>query len=154
MATQKTGKDRSGGKKTGRPAAQQRPAPKQNAAPDGRPAAPQRRMMPVPLQNVLIGLIIFTLTLGAAIIFQYAICALALGIAVYQLWNHRARWLWTWACFIAVGLYVLGVYLALHYQLAWFLYFGAWIFVIVALVGEGSRTFRRPRPAPDEPDAT
>ncbi len=74
--------------------------------------------MPVWLQNMLIGLIIFTLTLGTAIIVQYVVCALALGIAVYQLWNRRARWLWTWMCFIAVGLYVGGVYLALHYQLA------------------------------------
>jgi hypothetical protein len=108
--------------------------------------------MPVWLQNTLIGLIIFTLTLGAGIIFQYLVCALALGIAVYQLWNRRARWLWTWTCFIAVALYVGGVYLALHYQLAWFLYFGAWILVIVAIVGEGSRTFRRSRPTPDEQD--
>jgi hypothetical protein len=156
MATQKQGKNRSGGqKKTGGSAAQRRPASKKSVAPDDRRAAPpSRRMMPVPLQNVLIGLIIFTLTLGVAIIFQYAVCALALGIAVYQLWNHRARWLWTWMCLIAVGLYVVGVYLALHYQFAWFLYFGAWILVIVAAVGEGSRAFRRPRRAPDEPDVT
>ena len=40
-----------------------------------------------------------------------------------------------------MALYVLGVYLAMHVQPAWFLYFGAWIFVIVALVGEGSRVF-------------
>ena len=85
---------------------------------------PPRRTMPVGLQNALVGLIIFTLTLGAGIIFQYIICALALGIAVYQLWNRRARWLWTWMCFLAVALYVLGVYLALHYQPAWFLDFG------------------------------
>jgi hypothetical protein len=145
MASQKTRRNRSGGKKAGGSAPQR-------LAPDrARPALPPRRMMPVWLQNVLIGLIIFTLTLGVAIIFQYVVCALALGIAVYQLWNHRARWLWTWASFIAVGLYVGGVYLALHYQLAWFLYFAAWIFVIVAIVGEGSRTFRRRRQAPAEP---
>ncbi len=145
MTTQKTGKNRSGGRKAGRSAAQ-RPAPEQRPASNGRRAAlPPRRRMPVWLQNVLIGLIIFTLTLGMAIIFQYVVCALALGVAVYQLWNRRARWLWTWACFIAVGFYLAGVYLALHYQPAWFLYFGAWIFVIVAFVGEGSRAVRRPR---------
>jgi hypothetical protein len=107
-----------------------------------RPAPPPRRKMPVWLRNTLIGLIIFTLTLGVGIIFQYLVCALALGVAVFQLWYHRGRWLWTWACFLAVALYVLGVYLAMHYQPAWFFYFGAWIFVIVALVGEGSRAFR------------
>ena len=105
--------------------------------------------MPVWLQNTLIGLIIFTVTLGLGIIFQYLFCALALGVAVYQLWNRRGRWLWTWLCFISVALYVLGVYLALRYQPAWFLYFGAWIFVIVALVGEWSRALRRPQASAD-----
>jgi hypothetical protein len=104
---------------------------------------PPRRKMPVWLQNTLVGLIVFTVTLGLGIIVQWVICALALGVAVFQLWNRRGRWLWTWLCFLAVALYVLGVYLALRHELAWFLYFGAWIFVIVALVGEGSRAVRR-----------
>jgi hypothetical protein len=42
---------------------------------------------------------------------------------------------------------VLGVYLAFHYEPAWFLYFGAWIFVIVAFAGEGSRRVRALRMA-------
>ena len=149
MATQKTGKKRPAGK-TG-PAPKQRPARQRPPAAERRPLPP-RRTMPVWLQNLLIGLVIFTLTLGLGILVQYVICALALGLAVFQLWNRRARWLWTWTSFIAVGLYVLGVFLALRYQPAWFLYFGAWILVIVALVGEGSRAFRRSRPAAVEDD--
>ena len=110
--------------------------------------------MPVRLQNTLIGLIIFMFTLGMGIMVQYVLCALALGVAVYQLRKRRARWLWTWACFLAVGLYVLGIVLTFRVQAAWPIYFGAWIFVIVALVGEGSRAIRRPRPAPGGDDRT
>ena len=73
-------------------------------------------------------------------------------MAVYQLWFRRARWLWTWACFLAVGLYLAGLYLTPLYQPLWFLYFGAWIFVIVALVGEGSRAVRKPRAEPSGED--
>jgi hypothetical protein len=101
--------------------------------------------MPVWLQNTLIGLIIFTLTMRTGLLLQFVVCALALGIAVHQLWHHRARWLWTWACFLAVGLLVAGLFLAPVYRPLWLLYFGAWVFVIVALVGEGSRAIRRPR---------
>jgi hypothetical protein len=100
-------------------------------------------MMPVWLQNTLVGLIIFTLTLRMGLLPQFIVCALALGVAAYQLWYRRARWLWTWACFLAVGLYLAGLYLTPVYHPLWFLYFGAWIFVIVALVGEGSRALRR-----------
>jgi small basic protein len=98
--------------------------------------------MPVWLRNLLIGLIIFTIGLILGILFQFVVCALALGVAVFQLWYRRGSWLWTWPCLLAVALYVLGVYLALRHELAWFLYFGAWIFVVVALVGEGSRAVR------------
>ena len=104
--------------------------------------------MPVWLQNTLIGLVIFTLTLRMGPLPQLVVCSLALGVAVYQLWSRRARWFWTWACFVAVGLYLAGLYLTPVYQPMWFLYFGAWIFVIVALVGEGSRAVRRPRAEP------
>ena len=86
--------------------------------------------------------IIFTLTLRTGLLPQVVVCALALGVAVWQIWGHRARWLWTWASLIAVGLYLVGVYLASQTAPAWFLYFGAWIFVIVAFVGEGSRAVR------------
>jgi hypothetical protein len=58
---------------------------------------------------------------------------------VWQIWGHRARWLWTWTSLVAVGLYLAGVYVASQTAPGWFLYFGAWIFVIVAFVGEGSR---------------
>jgi hypothetical protein len=98
--------------------------------------------MPVWLKNTLAGLIIFTLTLRMGLLPQYVVCALALGVAALQIWGHRARWLWTWLCFIAVGCYLVGVYLATQTTSAWFLYFGAWIFVIVVFVGEGSRAIR------------
>ena len=98
--------------------------------------------MPSWLKHTLAGLIIFTLTLRMGLLPQFIVCALALGVAVLQIWVHRARWLWTWASFIAVGLFVAGVYLASHAAPAWLLYFGAWIFVIVAFVGEGSRAIR------------
>jgi hypothetical protein len=124
---------------------------KKTGGADARPAAlPPRRMMPVWLQNTLAGLIIFTLTLRMGLLPQFVVCALALGIAVYQLWYRRARLLWTWACFLAVALFLAGVYLTPVYQPLWFLYFGGWIFVIVALVGEGSRVIRRPRQAPTD----
>jgi hypothetical protein len=104
--------------------------------------------MPVWLQNTLIGLIIFTLTLRMGLLPQVVVCALALGLAVWQIWGHRARWLWTWTSLVAVGLYLAGVYLAIQTAPAWFLYFGAWIFVIVAFVGEGSRAVRGMRGTP------
>jgi hypothetical protein len=107
-----------------------------------RPPLPPRRKMPVWLRNPLIGLIIFTVGLIMGILFQFVVCAVALGVAVYQLYYRRGRWLWTWLCFLGVALFVLGVYLAMRIELAWFLYFGAWIFVIVAVVGEGSRVFQ------------
>ncbi|HEY5169529.1 MAG TPA: hypothetical protein VIK03_09080 [Thermoleophilia bacterium] len=133
MATQKTTKKRT----TSGPA---RPAPKREPA-----AKRPRPVMPVWLQNTLIGLIIFTLTLRLGLLPQVVVCALALGLAVWQIWGHRARWLWTWTSLVAVGLYLLGVYLATQTAPAWFLYFGAWIFVIVAFVGEGSRAVRGTR---------
>ena len=149
MASRQTGKKKAGGQKTagaGRSPTPKRTASKQAPATQRQAASlPPRRTMPVWLQNVLIGLIIFTLTLRLGLLVQYVVCALALGVAVYQIWNRRARWLWTWTVFIAVGLYLAGVVSALHYQPAWFLYFGAWILVIVSLVGEGSRSLRRRR---------
>ena len=117
-----------------------RPAPKRTPA-----ARPPRPVMPVWLRNTLVGLIIFTLTLRTGLLPQFVLCALTLGLAVWQLWGHQARWLWTWTSFLAVGLYVAGVYLATQTAPAWFLYFGAWIFVIVAFVGEGSRAIRKLR---------
>ncbi len=105
-------------------------------------ALPPRRSMPAWLRNTLVGLIIFTLTLRMGLLPQYIVCALALGVAVWQIWGRQARWLWTWTTFVAVALFLIGVYLASRTQTAWFLYFGAWIFVIVALVGEGSRAIR------------
>ena len=152
MATKKPQTSR---KKAGRPSAKSRPAPKRKPAPQRPPApSPPRWTMPVPLQNAMIGLIIFMLTLGMGIMVQYVICALALGVAVYQLQKRRARWLWTWACFLAVGLYVVGVVLAFRVPSVWPLYFGAWIFVIAALVGETSRAVRRPRPPQNTADRT
>jgi hypothetical protein len=107
------------------------------------PAAQKPRpVMPVWLKNTLAGLIIFTLTLRMGLLPQFIVCALALGLAVWQIWGHQARWLWTWTIFISVGLFLAGVYLATRTEPAWFLYFGAWIFVIVAFVGEGSRVIR------------
>ena len=114
-----------------------RPAPKRQPA-----ARPPRPVMPVWLKNTLVGLIIFTLTLRMGLLPQLVVCALTLGVAVWQLWGRRAKWLWTWTSFLAVGLYLAGVYLASQTAPAWFLYFGAWIFVIVAFVGEGSRAIR------------
>jgi peptidoglycan/LPS O-acetylase OafA/YrhL len=98
--------------------------------------------LPVWLQNTLIGLVIFVL--GSGWMPQYLVCALALGVAVWQLRHRRAAWLWTGASFAAAGLFVLGAVLAIRYEPLWPIYFGAWVFVIVALVGEGSRVFRRP----------
>jgi hypothetical protein len=109
---------------------------------------PPRPVMPVWLKNTLAGLIIFTLTLGMGLLPQFVVCAVALGAAVLQIWNRQARWRWTWTVFVAVGLFLAGVYLATRTAPAWFLYFGAWIFVIVALVGEGSRAIRTLRGTP------
>jgi hypothetical protein len=132
VATQKTTTKKKATSGSSRSAAKREPAAK-------RP----RPVMPVWLQNTLIGLIIFTLTLRMGLLPQVVVCALALGVAVWQIWGRRARWLWTWTSFVAVGLYLLGVYLATQSAPAWFLYFGAWILVIVAFVGEGSRAVRR-----------
>ena len=122
---------------------QARPAPDQRPAERRQPAErPQRPVMPLWLKHTLAGLIIFTLTLRMGVLPQVVVCALALGVAVWQIWGRRAGWLWTWASFIAVGLYLTGVYLASQTAPAWFLYFGAWIFVIVAFVGESSRAIR------------
>jgi len=98
--------------------------------------------MPLWLKHALAGLIIFTLTLKMGLLPEVVVCALALGVAVWQIWGRRARWLWTWASLIAVALYLAGVYLASQTAPAWFFYFGAWIFVIVAFVGESSRAIR------------
>jgi hypothetical protein len=103
---------------------------------------PPRPVMPVWLRNTLVGLIIFTLTLRMGLLPQFVVCALTLGVAVWQIWARQARWLWTWTSVVAVALFLLGVYLAGQTAPAWFLYFGAWIFVIVAFVGEGSRAIR------------
>ncbi len=93
--------------------------------------------MPAWLRNTLVGLVIFTLTLRMGLLPQFVVCALTLGVAVWQIWGRRARWLWTWMSLVAVALFLLGVYLAGQTAPAWFLYFGAWIFVIVALRRRG-----------------
>ena len=122
---------------------QARPGRKQPPAEQRPPAErPQRPVMPLWLKHTLAGLIIFTLTLRMGVLPQVVVCALALGVAVWQIWGRRGKWLWTWASFIAVGLFLAGVYLAGQTAPAWFLYFGAWIFVIVAFVGESSRAIR------------
>jgi hypothetical protein len=51
--------------------------------------------MPVWLRNPLIGLIIFTFGLGMGILFQFVVCALALGFAVFQVCYRRGLWPWT-----------------------------------------------------------
>ncbi len=123
--------------------ARTQPAPDRRPASENPPAAPRPRpVMPVWLKNTLAGLIIFTLTLRMGLLPQFVVCALALGLSVLQIWNRQAKWLWTWTIFVAVGLFLAGLYLATQTAPAWFLYFGAWIFVIVALVGEGSRAIR------------
>jgi hypothetical protein len=116
-----------------------RPRPAEKREPAERPPRP---VMPVWLRNTLVGLIIFTLTLRMGLLPQFIVCALTLGLAVWQIWARQARWLWTWTSLVAVALFLLGVYLAGQIAPAWFLYFGAWIFVIVAFVGEGSRAIR------------
>ena len=103
--------------------------------------------MPGWLKDTLVGLVIFTLTLRMGLLPQLVVCAFALGVAVWQIWGRRSRFLWTWASFAAVALYLVGFYLTTRYAPMWYLYFGAWIFVIVAFVGEGSRALKAFREA-------
>jgi len=121
-----------------------RPKP---AQPRPRPAAPPRPVMPRWLKYTLAGLILFTLTLRTGPLVPLLVCAFALGLGVWQLWQHRARMWWTGALFLAVGLYVLGIFLAHWYQPLWFFFFGAWIFVIVAVVAEGGRSMEQRKAA-------
>ena len=136
MATKKTTKKKA-------TPGQTRPGSKPGTAQKRQQASPRPRpKMPGWLKSTLVGLVIFTLTLTTGPLPQVFVCALALGVAVWQLWGRRSRFLWTWACFAAVALYLVGFYLTTRYAPMWYLYFGAWIFVIVAFVGEGRRALR------------
>ena len=96
---------------------------------------------------VLAGLAVFALTLPPRPGVQLIVCALALGFAVWQLSQRQFRLWWTGAMCAAVGLYVVGLYLAITFASLWLLYFGCWILVIVTLVAEGGRSFEARRAA-------
>ena len=118
-----------------------------SAQPRPKPAVPPRPVMPRWLKYTLAGLILFTLTLRTPPLIPLLVCAFALGLGVWQLWQHRARMWWTGALFLAVGLYILGIFLAHWYQSLWFFFFAAWIFVIVAVVAEGGRSMEQRKAA-------
>jgi hypothetical protein len=103
--------------------------------------------MPRWFKYTLAGLVLFTATLRTSAIIPLLVCAFALGLGVWQLWQHRARMWWTGAMFLAVGLYVLGLVLVRWYEPLWFLYFAAWIFVIVSLVAEAGRSMEQRKAA-------
>ena len=111
-------------------------------------AAPQPRpLMPRWLKYTLAGLILFTVTLRTGPLIPLLVCAFALGLGVWQLWQRRARMWWTGAMFLAVGLYVLGMFLMRWYAPLWWLFFAAWIFVIVTLVAEAGRSMEQRKAA-------
>jgi hypothetical protein len=121
---------------------QKRTAPRKGAPP------PQPRpTMPRWLKYTLAGLILFTLTLRTGPLIPVLVCAFALGLGVWQLWQRRARMWWTGAMFLAVGLYVLGLFLVRRYEPLWFFYFAAWIFVIVSVVAEGGSSMEQRKAA-------
>jgi hypothetical protein len=103
--------------------------------------------MPRWFKYTLAGLVLITATLRTSAIIPLLVCAFALGLGVWQLWQHRARMWWTGAMFLAVGLCVLGLVLARWYEPLWFLYFVAWIFVIVSLVAEAGRSMEQRKAA-------
>ena len=117
----------------------------------GKPAASRaqagppspRPVMPRWLKYALAGLILFTVTLRTGPMIPLFVCAFALGLGVWQLWQRRARMWWTGAMFLAVGLYVLGMFLTHLYAPLWFFFFAAWIFVIVTLVAEAGRSMEQ-----------
>ena len=110
-------------------------------------APPPRPVMPRWLKYTLAGLILFTLTLRTGPMIPLLVCAFALGLGVWQLWLRRARMWWTGAMFLAVGLYVLGMFLMRWYAPLWWFFFAAWIFVIVSLVAEGGRSMEQRKAA-------
>jgi hypothetical protein len=127
-------------------ASQKRPATSAGKPPASRPqaAAPQPRpVMPRWLKYTLAGLIIFTLTLRTGPMIPLLVCAFALGLGVWQLWQRRARMWWTGAMFLAVGLYVLGMFLTRWHASLWLFFFAAWIFVIVSVVAEAGRSMEQ-----------
>ena len=95
--------------------------------------------MPRWLKYTLAGLILFTLTLWTGPMIPPLVCASALGLGVWQLWQRRARMWWTGAMFLAVGLYVLGMFLTRWHASLSLFFFVAWILVIVTLVAESGR---------------
>ena len=103
--------------------------------------------MPRWLKYTLAGLILFTVTLRTGPLIPLLVCAFALGLGVWQLWQRRARMWWTGAMFLAVGLYVLGMFLTRWYAPLWFFFFAAWIFVIVTLVAEAGRSMEQRKAA-------
>ena len=54
---------------------------------------------------------------------------------------------WTGALFLAVGLYVLGIFLVRWYEPLWPFFFAAWILVIVTLVAEAGRSMEQRKAA-------
>ena len=130
-------------------ASRKRPATSAGKPPASRPkpAAPPRPVMPRWLKYTLAGLILFTVTLRTGPLIPLLVCAFALGLGVWQLWQRRARMWWTGAMFLAVGLYVLGMFLMRWYAPLWWLFFAAWIFVIVTLVAEAGRSMEQRKAA-------
>jgi hypothetical protein len=131
-------------------ASRKRPATSAGKAAASRPkaaAAQPRPVMPRWLKYTLAGLILFTLTLRTGPMMPLLVCAFALGLGVWQLWQRRARMWWTGAMFLAVALYILGIFLAHWYQPMWFFFFAAWIFVIVSLVAEAGRSMEQRKAA-------
>jgi hypothetical protein len=104
-------------------------------------------MMPRWLKYSLAGLILFTLTLRTPPMIPLLVCAFALGLGVWQLWQHRARMWWTGALFLSVGLYTLGLFLVRWHTSLWLFFFAAWIFVIVSVVAEGGRSMEQRKAA-------
>jgi hypothetical protein len=79
-------------------------------------------------------LLLFVGTMGSNGMIAWYVCAVAMGLVVWQLWMRHARLWWTWATLAAVGLY----------WLSWrqpYLVFPlvAWILVIVTFVAEMGR---------------
>ena len=103
--------------------------------------------MPRWLKYTLAGLILFTLTLRMGPMIWLLVCGFALGLGVWQLWQRRARMWWTGAMFVAVGLYVLGLFLVRWHTSLWLFFFAAWIFVIVCVVAEAGRSMEQRKAA-------
>ena len=149
MAKSRTGSQKKPAASRKRPASQKRPAVSARKPAASRPkaAAPPRPVMPRWLKYTLAGLILFTLTLRTGPMIPLLVCAFALGLGIWQLWQRRARMWWTGAMFLAVGLYVLGMFLTRWYAPLWFFFFAAWILVIVTLVAEAGRSMEQRKAA-------